>query len=111
MPGRVNSLAPGRRVISSLIHSIVNVLDHGMGPQQALNTPRLHCEGGKTEIDVRVGDARIAALQQLGHDVQPLEETFSSTFFGRPNGIVIDEKSGRLLAGVNQLKPAQAIGL
>lgn len=137
VPGRINSLAPGRRimtagaptivlrdgkpvmtigapggrrVISSLIHSIVNVLDHAMGPQEGLNTPRVHCEGGKTDIDVRVGNENIASLGKLGHDLQPLEETFSSTFFGRPNAIVIDRKTGTLQAGVNQLKPAQAIG-
>ncbi len=138
VPGQVNSIAPGRRVmtaaaptivlrdgkpvmavgapggrrvISALIHSISNVVAHGMGPQDALNTPRVHSEGHETVVDVRVGPEKVEALRKLGHNVVVKEETFSTSFFGRPNGITVDAKNGTLLGGVNQYKPAMAIGL
>ncbi|WP_048645676.1 gamma-glutamyltransferase [Nitratireductor soli] len=137
VPGRVNSLHPGRRimtagaptillkngrpfltigapggrrVISALIHSIVNIIDHGMRPQEALNTPRLHSESRRTEIDRRVGEEHIEKLRQMGHEIVALEESFSSSYFGRPNGILVDEDNV-LHAGVNVLKPAMAIGI
>jgi len=137
VPGRVNSLHPGRRimtagapaillkngrpfltigapggrrVISALIHSIVNIVDHGMRPQEALNTPRLHSESRRTEIDRRVGDEHINKLRAMGHEVVALEESFSSSYFGRPNGILVDDDNV-LHAGVNVFKPAMAIGL
>ncbi|EKF20470.1 gamma-glutamyltransferase [Nitratireductor pacificus] len=100
----------GRRVISSLIHCTVNLVDHGMGPQQGLNTPRTHSEGAVTEVDSRVTADTVDALRDLGHEVLIREETFSSSYFGRPNGILIDERNV-LQAGVNVLKPAMAIGL
>lgn len=137
VPGRVNSLEPGRRimtagaptvilkegkpfmtlgapggrrVISALIHNIVNVIDHGMGPQEALNTPRVHAESRATEVNILAGETVIEDLRQLGHEVVVKEESFSSSYFGRPNGILIDE-TGTMQAGVNALKPAMAIGL
>lgn len=137
MPGHVNSMEPGRRimtagspmvflrdgkpfmalgapggrrVISSLVHCAVNIVDHGMGPQQALNTPRCHAEARTTEVDQRVGAPTLGKLRDLGHEVIARSETFSSSYFGRPNGIVVDS-DGTLHAGVNAFKPALAIGL
>ncbi len=138
VPGRVNSLAPGRRimtagapvivtrdgspvlavgapggrrVISAVVHSLVNMLDHGMGPQQAVNTPRVHCEGKTTVVDVRVGPQTLQTLRQFGHRVEEREETFSTSYFGRPNAVMVQAGSGRLLGGVNQYKPTMAMGL
>jgi gamma-glutamyltranspeptidase/glutathione hydrolase len=138
VPGRVNSLAPGRRimtagvpiivtrdgrpvlavgapggrrVISSVLHSLVNMLDHGMGPQQAVNTPRVHSEGPTTVVDVRVGPQTMQALRARGHQVEEREETFSTSYFGRPNAVMVQPGTGRLLGGVNQYKPTLALGL
>jgi gamma-glutamyltranspeptidase / glutathione hydrolase len=137
VPGHVNSLAPGRRimtagsplvmlrdgkprlamgapggrrVISAMVHCAVNMVDHGMGPQQAMNTSRCHSEGSTTEIEQGAGPEVIAGLQAMGHDLLVREETYSSSHFGRPNGILVDD-DGALLGGVNVLKPAMAIGL
>ena len=138
VPGRINSLAPGRRiltagapvialrdgkplfsvgapggrrVISSVIHSIVNMIDHAMGPQAAVNTPRVHSEGPVTVADLRIGAERLAALENLGHRLDLREETFSTSYFGRPNAVMVEPVTGRLLGGVNQYKPAMAMGL
>jgi len=138
VPGRVNSVGPGkrimtagapivvlrdgrpllavgapggRRVISSVLHAIINVIDHGMGPQDAVSTPRVHSEGPITVADSRLGADRLEALARLGHELQVQEETFSSSYFGRPNAVMVDPRDGRLRGGVNHLKPAMAIGL
>jgi hypothetical protein len=39
------------------------------------------------------------------------EETLMSAWFARPNAIMIDPKTGELRGGVDQNKPAVAIGL
>ncbi len=50
-------------------------------------------------------------LRELGHEVKVLEETFSTSYFARPSAILIDPQTSGLRAGVNQFKPAMAIGL
>jgi gamma-glutamyltranspeptidase/glutathione hydrolase len=138
IPGRVNSLAPGRRVmtagapvivrrdgqpllavgapggrrvISAVLHAIVNMVDHDMGPQDAVNTPRVHCEGRTTVADVRLGAELLDGLRARGHAVEEREETFSTSYFGRPNAVMVEPGTGRLLGGVNQYKPTWAVGL
>lgn len=101
----------GRRVISAVLQSIVNVVDHGMRAQEAVTVPRAHCESAQTVVDVRLGEERLEGLRRLGHDLSVQEETFSTTYFGRPNMVMVDPGSGMLLGGVNQYKPAYAMGL
>jgi gamma-glutamyltranspeptidase / glutathione hydrolase len=101
----------GRKVISAVLQVILNLVDFGMGPQEAVNAPRVHCEGREVLVDSRLSDAAIGALRDLGHEVVVQAESFSTWVFGRPNAVVVEAGTGRLRGGVNQLKPYVAIGL
>ena len=134
-PGRPNSIAPGKRIlwapapsvvsrdgaprlvvgapggrklITAVLQSILNVLDHGDAPQEAVNGLRVHCEGPETWVDARMPAETRAQLAAMGHTVVVKEETLSSTWFGRPNAILID--GATLRGGVNRLKPSTAAG-
>jgi gamma-glutamyltranspeptidase/glutathione hydrolase len=136
-PGRVNSIAPrkrvlwagaptilfregvpflavgapgGRKLITAVLQSIVNVVDFGMGPQEAVNALRVHAEGRPTIVDSRASPELREALSARGHVLETREESFSSSFFGIPSAILVDE-SGSLHGGVNRLKYALAAGL
>jgi len=138
IPGTINSLAPGRRgltagapaivlrdgeplmtvgspggrrVISSILHAIINVIDHGMQAQDAVTTLRVHSEDATTVVDSRLDPAIAESLRNRGHHLDVREETFSTTYFGRPLAVVVDPISGSLQGGVNEFKPALAIGL
>jgi hypothetical protein len=50
-------------------------------------------------------------LRRLGHQIEEREETFSTSYFGRPNAVMVQPGTGRLLGGVNQYKPTLAMGL
>lgn len=101
----------GRKVISAVLQVILNLVDFGLGIQEAVAAPRAHAEGLESLVDARFGPATIAALRAMGHNLAVREETFASSFFGRPNGVVVDSSSGRLSGGVNQYKPYLAVGL
>ena len=136
VPGRANSIAPGKRilwapapvlalrdgrpsfaagspggrkVITGVLQTIVNLVDHGDGPQAAVNRPRVHCEGRQTMIDARVREEVRRELAAMGHDLVVREESIGSGWFGRPNAIAVDA-DGLLRAGVNRLKPSVAMG-
>jgi len=101
----------GRRIISAVVQVIANVIDFGMGMQAAVAAPRVHCEGAGTEVDALVGADAVEGLRRLGHDVVVREESLSTSYFARPNGVLVDPATGELRGGVNQYKPALAIGL
>ena len=95
-PGRANSLAPGKRVTSSMAPLIVlrdgkprfalglpgglrifpsalqatlNLIDHAMSLQEAVEAPRVWTQGFALEIEPRIPDAVAQALRARGHDV------------------------------------------
>ncbi|TME92697.1 MAG: gamma-glutamyltransferase [Chloroflexi bacterium] len=100
----------GRRIISALVQSLVNVLDFGLPVQAAVTAPRIHCEGPLTEVDGRTDQAVVDALAGKGHQLKLHEENSSSFRFARPGGIRVDPDTQQLTAGVHQFTPAWAMG-
>jgi gamma-glutamyltranspeptidase/glutathione hydrolase len=100
----------GRKIMSAVTQSIVNVLDFDDGPQDAVNRPRVHDEGEGLLVDSRIPEGVRAELAELGHRIEVKEETLMSAWFARPQAILIDPESGSLHGGVDALKPAVAVG-
>ncbi|MDE3113207.1 MAG: gamma-glutamyltransferase [Chloroflexota bacterium] len=107
-PRLVVGASGGRRLISGVLQTIVNVLDHGNGPQDAVSGPRVHDEGTGTLVDARVPERTRNELAAMGHRVVTVEETLSSAAFGRLNAIAIDDDG--LRGGVARMRPSTAAG-
>ncbi|HEV2065772.1 MAG TPA: gamma-glutamyltransferase, partial [Thermomicrobiales bacterium] len=101
----------GRRVMSAIYQVIVNLADYGLTMQPAISAPRIHAEGRATEISTRFPEETIEALQSMGHQIALRGETLSTSFFARPNGVMIHPETGNLHGGVFPFTPATAIGL
>jgi gamma-glutamyltranspeptidase/glutathione hydrolase len=98
----------GRKIVSAVPQVLANLIDFGLGPQAAVEAPRLHTEGGPVQVDDRMGAATVAALRRRGHRVLSLTETYSSFYFARPQVIEVTRRG--LAAGVDHLRPATAMG-
>jgi gamma-glutamyltranspeptidase/glutathione hydrolase len=134
-PGRANSIAPrkralvnmtpflalregaplltlgapgGRKIITAVPQVLSSLLDHALPPQAAVEAPRLHTEGAEVYVDDRVGPAVVRALRRRGHRVVAQTETYSTFYFARPQVIQVDGEG--LVAGVDHLRPATAMG-
>jgi gamma-glutamyltranspeptidase / glutathione hydrolase len=97
VPGRALSIAPGKRVFTSMapmmavrdgrvayalglpgglrifgsaLQALVNLIDHGMSPQQAVEAPRVWTQGGPLELEPGIPDDTAAELAARGHAVQ-----------------------------------------
>ena len=95
-PGRANSVAPGKRITSSMspvivlkdgkpryalglpgglrifpsvMQAISNLIDHGMSVQEAVEAPRLWTQGFGVEVENSVPTDVLAALRDRGHDI------------------------------------------
>lgn len=116
-PRRVNSIAPGKRMVSSMaptivlrgrrplmalgvpggtrifaavLQAIVNVLDHGMTLQEAVEAPRIWTQGPVLEVEQGIAAGVRHALMVRGHEVQVVPKVA-----GGMNGIWIDRELGR----------------
>jgi gamma-glutamyltranspeptidase/glutathione hydrolase len=95
-PGRALSIAPGKRVFTSMapmivlkegklafalglpgalrifpsaLQAIVNLIDHGMSLQEAVEAPRIWTEGGALELEEAFPEAVAEALRARGHRI------------------------------------------
>ncbi|RJG07652.1 gamma-glutamyltransferase [Noviherbaspirillum cavernae] len=108
----------GATIINSVLNITLNLVDHGMSIQQAIDAPRLSvtsaagaisCEPGMTPA---IPATSLLGLQALGHLV-PLVNgvpTCSSTI-GSVQGVVIDLKTGKQYGGADQRREGTVISL
>lgn len=101
----------GRQVISALFQCIANLIDFGDGMQAAISAPRIHSEGRETSVSNRFPSDIIDGLRDLGHQVAVRDDVIGTSWFGRPNGVLVDQKTGVLYGGAFQLTPATAVGV
>jgi gamma-glutamyltranspeptidase/glutathione hydrolase len=101
----------GRKVISSVLQVILNLVDFGLGIQDAVASPRVHCEGRETWADSRLREAVTWRLHDMGHDIVVQTETVATSYFGRPNGVLVDDSTGTVRGGVSPFKPYYAVGI
>jgi gamma-glutamyltranspeptidase/glutathione hydrolase len=88
----------GYRIESGVLHTLVNQVAHGMSVEQAIEHPRVHCQGRQTFIDARIDSEVQRALRERGHDLVVLPEDASTLHFGRVAAITRDHDSGVLSA-------------
>jgi gamma-glutamyltranspeptidase / glutathione hydrolase len=114
-PGQANSVMSGRRMISSnsptiitkngkpfmalgtpggvkifpsVLQAIVNVIDHGMTLQEAVEAPRVWTQGQELNVEMAVPETVRRELSGRGHEVIEV-----GTVAGGMNGVIFDNDS------------------
>ena len=112
-PGRALSIAPGKRVFTSMapmmalrdgriayalglpgglrifpsaLQALINLIDHRMSLQEAVEAPRVWTEGGVLEVEQAIPETVVAELTRRGHRVQRLQR-----IAGGMNAIAFDD--------------------
>ena len=99
----------GRTTISCRVHVICDVVDFGMSARRAIEAPRVRCETGDAWVDRRVGVDVLRALRSLGQDIQVVEETLHSPFFGRPVTVEVLPGARGYRSGISDLHRTAAV--
>jgi gamma-glutamyltranspeptidase/glutathione hydrolase len=82
-------LPGGLRIFPSALQAIVNLVDHGMTLQEAVEAPRVWTEGGVLEVEPAIPDSVVADLTARGHTV-----TRVNRIAGGMNAIAFEEDGG-----------------
>jgi len=88
----------GRKIQVSVAHVVVNVVDHGMGIQDAIEAPRLFRETSTVYVDSRYPPEVREGLLERGHDIVWVDRERYG--WGRPIGVVVDPETGLFHGGV-----------
>jgi gamma-glutamyltranspeptidase/glutathione hydrolase len=86
----------GSRLVSAVVQSITNVIDHDMGMAEAVVVPRFHCEQDNLLfVEPNIFAAVIQDLEDLGYQVQ------RSNYMGCNQAVLIEPSTGRLEGGTD----------
>jgi gamma-glutamyltranspeptidase/glutathione hydrolase len=98
----------GPRIITAVLQSVINVIDHDMDIQAAIDAPRIHHQWLPDELiyePIGMSTDTRRALENLGHK-----------FAGRPaniasaTGIMIEAKTGVRLGAIDSRSDGEAVG-
>jgi len=79
----------GVRIFTSVAQAIVNVLDHGMTLQEAVEAPRVWTQGQNLELESAFPDSVSDSLASLGHPIDRVRAVA-----GGMNGVQDDPENG-----------------
>ncbi len=95
------------------VQVVTNMIDYGMGPQDALDAPRFcildGTAGGKVSLEEDIPIDTMAALARMGHDIVPVAGP-NRIIFGKGQIILRNPKTGALTAGSDPRSDGQALG-
>jgi gamma-glutamyltranspeptidase/glutathione hydrolase len=97
----------GPTIINTVFQIIMNVLDHGLDPQQAVDLPRFHHQWlPDTIFHEERGLAKdvVQALEEKGHALE------TRTSIGDAQAIYIDPETGRRYGGADPRRGGKAVG-
>ena len=98
----------GPRIITAVTQTIINMIDHDMNFQQAMDAPRIHHQWFPDEIlsePFGMSPDTRTALEKLGHKF-----TEKPGYVASATGIAIEEKTGVRLGAVDSRSDGAAVG-
>ncbi len=98
----------GTRIIGALAQILVNIIDFGMGIDQAIEAPRIHAYKKTLHAEGRIPETVLETLKQRGHRVK-VHDNYDA-YFGGAQGILIDSETGELRGGADSRRDGVAMG-
>lgn len=96
-------------ILQTTPQMIMNVLDHGMNIQAAIEAPRVKATAGLlVDAETRVPAAVLAELEQRGHQLNRIGDW--SHGVGGGQGIMVDAQTGSFMGGADPRRDGYALG-
>lgn len=80
----------GTRIITAIVHTIVNIVDHGMSPGEAVSAPRFHAENGLVFMEPRGYYSVASELERFGYEEVTMVPSSFDPMLGRATVVRVD---------------------
>jgi gamma-glutamyltranspeptidase/glutathione hydrolase len=98
----------GSTIINSVVNMTLNIIDHGMPVQDAIDVPRLSqtSSSGSASHEEGFDEGVLEELRDLGHSVR-----LGLSVIGSVQAVVVDLKNGQQFGGADSRRAGTVIGL
>ena len=86
------------KIIGAVVQVILNIVDFGMTPQEAVNAPRFDCQGGPIRCHIRIPEATCDLVRRR-RPIQRLASAYGG--LGLAHVVAVDARTGALHGGVD----------
>ena len=134
VPGQVNSIEPGKsrttgmaptlvkmgdepffsvgapggtRIVTGILHAILNVIDQGMTATEAIAAPRFDCQSDVIVAHSRIAPSVCEGVRGMGHGIHSLLDGYGG--IASVHGIILDPSTGALDGGADPGSPGMAM--
>ncbi|NKB66039.1 MAG: gamma-glutamyltransferase [Candidatus Latescibacteria bacterium] len=98
-------------ILQTTPQMIMNVIDHQMNVQAAIEAPRVKLSGNagySIDAETRIAPEVLAELEAMGHRINPLGDW--SAGVGGGQGIMVDPETGSFMGGADPRRDGYALG-
>ncbi len=102
----------GSTIINTVVNMTVNLIDHRMSVQEAIDAPRLHTSGGAISLEPGFDLRVIDGLEALGHEVNVSDfgDAAEPYVQGSVQAIVVDPNTGLRYGGADSRRAGTVTG-
>ena len=99
----------GATIINSVFQVTMNLIDHGMSIQDAIDAPRISvtAASGGTSMEPGFSQETIDALRTLGHSIS----VATTADIGSIQAVLVDLQTGKQYGGADSRREGTVIGL
>lgn len=98
----------GGRIPGTVLQVLVNVLDHGMTIQEAIDQPRIaQLNKGSLYIEGNFDEQMVTGLEAMGHKMSV--KNVDDSYFGGVHGIIRDLETGEMHGGADRRRDGKAL--
>jgi gamma-glutamyltranspeptidase/glutathione hydrolase len=96
------------RIISVLPQILMNMIDHHLPLQEAINAPRIHCVTEPIYLESRISRKVRGALARRGYPL--VVKNDFDLYFGGAQAVMIDEKTGMFFGAADPRREGTVLG-
>ncbi|MBI3948170.1 MAG: gamma-glutamyltransferase [Armatimonadetes bacterium] len=89
----------GTRIVTGVLHAVLNVMDMGMSATEAIAAPRFDCQGDVIIAHSRIPPSTCARVKEMGHDIRRMLVAYGG--IASVHGIRINPETGALDGGAD----------
>jgi gamma-glutamyltranspeptidase/glutathione hydrolase len=84
----------GTKIVTGILQTLVNIIDHDMSPVEAVSAPRIDFQGATVQAEGRIPRSVCEGLEKLGYEVNRRTLNYDS-YFARPQ-LIVRDRDGHL---------------